>query len=131
MAKELRILMEGAGARIAVVGGAESERRAQDFLGMLQKEQPRLDSKMRALFGLVAERGPQNIRNREKVKALGGGLYEFKVHQVRIFWFYGPACYGKRTVILLDGVLKKRNRHKEADLKRAGRLKQETEGYMR
>ena len=97
---------------------------------MLLNKQPRLNSKIRALFAMVVEHGPQNIRNREKVKALEGGLYEFKAQQVRIFWFYGPTCYGKRTVILLDGVLKKRNRHKQADVKRAFRLKQETEGHM-
>ena len=72
-----------------------------------------------ALLKRVAAVGPQNIRNEQRVKRLENNLYEFKSHQVRIFWTYGTSIGTRRTVVLLDGVVKKQNKHKPQDMNRA------------
>ncbi|MEX1004964.1 MAG: type II toxin-antitoxin system RelE/ParE family toxin [Acidimicrobiia bacterium] len=92
---------------------------AADYLVALQQKTPREFDKLRALLDRAGEVGPQNIRNPEKVKTLGKGLFEFKSYQERLFWCYGSSQGQRRTVLLLDGVTKKRDKHRPSDLARA------------
>jgi phage-related protein len=55
--------------------------------------------------------------NREKFKKLEDDLFEFKSFQVRVFC---TVC-GKR-IILIHGVIKKKNRHDQEDIDKAKRL---------
>ncbi len=57
-----------------------------------------------ALLELIQLRGNQ-IRG-PKSKALGGGLFELREHQVRLFYVFRP----NRTVVVLDGMIKKQDR---------------------
>ena len=113
------VLMEGEGACIIVeVDDAESGP-VLTFLNELQTTKANEFNKILALLKRVAAVGPQNIRNEQRVKRLENNLYEFKSHQVRIFWTYGTSIGTRRTVVLLDGVVKKQNKHKPQDMNRA------------
>ena len=57
-------------------------------------------------------------------KALGAGLYELRGKQVRIFYVYGP---GRRTITLLNGIIKKQDRIPESALAQARRFKADLE----
>jgi hypothetical protein len=74
------------------------------------------------LIKLAEERGNQ-LREPHS-KALGGGLYELRGKQLRMFYVFGP---GGRTMTLLDGIIKKRDRIPESALMRARRLKADLE----
>ncbi len=95
-----------------------------EFLEELERKRPKAFAKIQALLDRVAKVGPQGIKNSERVKPLGDGLYEFKAHQVRIFWCYGPSSDEQRRVVLLCGIVKKKDRHSSKDMKRATELKQ-------
>ena len=125
------VLMEGPGARVVVEIDGEGNGPVVRFLADLGQKNRNDFNKTQALLQKAAEVGPENIRNQEKNKSLGDGLYAFKpTSQVRIFWMYGEGAGNQRTVVLLDGVVKKRNRHKPQDLKRARALaaRREQEG---
>ena len=117
------VLLDGPGAQI--VAFVEGGQRCQviGFLEKLERKRPKAFAKIQALLDRVANVGPQGIKNREKVKPLGDGLYELKAHQVRIFWCYGPSSDEQRRVVLLYGVIKKKNRHSSKARKRATKLK--------
>ena len=55
-----------------------------------------------ALLKLLQERG--NTLGMPPPKSLGGGLFELRGHQARIFYTFRPG----RRITLLDGMLKKR-----------------------
>ena len=72
-----------------------------DYLAGLAERQRR---KVDALLKRSAEHGPP--RNREQCAPLQGeSFFEFKAHQVRIFWRYAG-----RRIVLFHGFTKKSNR---------------------
>lgn len=116
------VLMMGPGARIVVEVDSAGNGPVASFLVELERKKRSDFTKIMALLRKAAEVGPQNIRNQEKVRTLGDGLLEFKSFQVRIFWMYGTSSGDQRTVVLLDGLVKKRDKHKAQDMKRARAL---------
>jgi Phage derived protein Gp49-like (DUF891) len=70
--------------------------------------------KVTALFAWFGDNGP--ITNRQKFKKIEESekISEFKSFQVRIFCFYDG-----REVLLEFGVIKKKDKHKRADIERA------------
>jgi hypothetical protein len=68
-----------------------------------------------ALLRQLRARGNQ-MREPQSKKVEGtDDLFELRGHQVRIFYMFRPG----RQIVLLDGVIKKRDRIDSADLKRA------------
>lgn len=122
-----RTLSEGPGARLVVLVDPSGNCQVAEFLEQLASDRPQDFAKIQALLNRIKEVGPQNIKNPERVKALGDGLFELKAYQVRLLWIYGEARGSQRRVILLDGLIKKRDRHRPADLQRARTLKTEYE----
>ena len=66
----------------------------------------------RALVKLLAEFG--NTLREPRSKALGGGLYELRGSQVRIFYMFRPG----RKVVVLDGIVKKQDKIPKDTLRR-------------
>lgn len=118
----VRTILAGDGARIVAALDVAGNCPADDFIVKLSKERPNDFRKIQALLRLASEIGPHRIGNEEKVKKVDGELFEFKSHQIRIFWCYGPGSGGTRTVVLLTGVIKKRDKHKKQDLVAARNL---------
>lgn len=79
-----------------------------------------------ALIKLAEERGNQ-LREPHS-KALGGGLYELRGKQVRLFYIFGP---GRRVITLLSGIIKKQDRIPESALEQARRLKADLEAMAK
>lgn len=65
-----------------------------------------------ALLQLLRERG--NTLRQPHSRALGRGLFELRGHEVRIFYMFRPG----RRVVLLDGMVKKRDEIPERVLQR-------------
>lgn len=64
-----------------------------------------------ALLNRSATNGPP--RNNEKCRRVAGeGFWEFKAHQQRIFWCYGP----RKQIVLLHGFTKKSNQTPRREL---------------
>jgi hypothetical protein len=82
------------------------------FLTLSQDDQ----DKVNALFRRFAETG--QMQNREKFKALGGGLFEFKSFQIRFLGDFRP---GKRFLVA-HGLQKKQDVIPPSDLKIALRV---------
>ncbi len=72
-----------------------------------------------ALIKLLEERG--NTLRRPHSASLGGGLFELRGDQVRIFYVFRPG----RRITLLNGVLKKRRRVSAEALRLARRYQKE------
>jgi phage-related protein len=89
-----------------------------EFLADLTKDERR---KFDVLFERLGDHG--RISNSEHFKKLEGtdGLWEFKRHQLRLFCFYGP----NRTVYLLYGLRKKKDKHSATDVRRAEQYKKD------
>lgn len=121
------VLVDGRSALILLAAGSDGRMLAADYLIALQQKTPREFNKLRALLDMAGEIGPQNIRNPEKVKPLGQGLFEFKSYQERLFWCYGKTQGPRRTVFLLDGITKKRDKHRPSDLARAREVMKDIE----
>jgi hypothetical protein len=66
--------------------------------------------KAAALFALLANAG--RIRNEEKFKNLGGGLWEFKSFQLRFLGDFRPG----RLFVVAHAVRKKADKHRPEDL---------------
>lgn len=75
--------------------------RVRDFIRALKDD--RAFKEARALIDLLAERG--NRLKPPRSKPLGGGLFELRGKQVRIFFTFRS---GQR-IVLLDGMVKKRD----------------------
>jgi len=118
-----RTIADGAGARIVVLQNADGTCEVVEFLELLANDRPKDFAKIQALIDRVKEIGPQNVKNTERVKPLGDGLFELKAHQIRVLWIYGATEGSKRKVVLLEGLIKKRDRHRPSDLERARKLK--------
>lgn len=79
-----------------------------------------------ALIKLAEERGNQ-LREPHS-KALGGGLYELRGKQVRLFYIFGP---GRWVITLLSGIIKKQDRIPESALEQARRFKADLEARVK
>ena len=73
-----------------------------------------------AVIELLAQQG-NTLRGHSKL--VKDGLYELKRYQVRIFFVFRPGY----RVVLLDGVVKKQDKLRPADVERALRLKRDLE----
>jgi hypothetical protein len=79
----------------------EHRTRVRDFIRALKDD--RAFKEARALIDLLAVRGNQLSPPRSK--PLGGGLFEMRGRQVRIFYTFRPG----RRIVLLDAMVKKRD----------------------
>jgi phage-related protein len=86
---------------------------ALDYIDSLQESDQK---KLHALLQRSSEKGPP--RTPEKFGKVEGNIYEFKSFQDRLFCFF----YGNKTVILIHGFRKKRNRIHRKEIDRATRL---------
>lgn len=68
---------------------------------------------------MLRERG--NELRRPHSAALGGGLFELRGRQVRLFYLFR----GQRTAVLLDGMIKKRDDVPDDVLKRLRRMQRD------
>jgi hypothetical protein len=75
--------------------------RVRDFIRALNDD--RAFKEARALIDLLADQG--NRLRPPRSKPLGDGLFEMRGQQVRIFYTFRPG----RRIVLLDGMVKKRN----------------------
>jgi hypothetical protein len=81
----------------------ETERGEKPALAFLQSLEGRNRSEALALVRLLQERG--NSLRRPHSRALGGGTFELRGKEVRVFYMFLP----NRVAVLLDGELKKRD----------------------
>ena len=98
---------------------ASGESPVRMFLGSIERRDL---ADALALIKLAEERGNQ-LREPHS-KALGGGLYELRGKQVRLFYVFGP---GRRVITLLSGIIKKQDRIPESALAQARRFKADLE----
>lgn len=84
---------------------------AGDFLDNLGKGDR---AKLTVLFTMLGDTG--HISNREKFKKVEDSekIFEFKSHQIRLFCFFDG-----KEVLLGEGLRKKQDKHKRADIERA------------
>jgi len=104
--------MAGEGAPRWTVEEYETESGNVPVLRFLEGLRGRDDKEALALLTVLRDRGHE-IRE-PRSKALGGGLYELRGHQVRIFYVFRPG----RRIVLLDGMIKKQDRIPAQVLKR-------------
>jgi hypothetical protein len=91
--------------------------RVRDFIASLADD--RAFDETAALIKLL--QGFGNLLGPPRSKPLGGGLFELRGKQVRIFYVFRPG----RRVVLLDGIIKKRNDIPGDVLKRLRQLQKE------
>ena len=84
---------------------------AWDFLNSLSDGDRK---KLMVLFTMLGDTG--HISNREKFKKVENSekIFEFKSFKIRIFCFYDG-----KEVLLGEGLIKKQDKHKPADVERA------------
>jgi phage-related protein len=83
---------------------------AEEYLkGLPDKEK----QKLFPLLKYTADSGP--VKNEQKFKSIGDGIFEFKGFQSRLFCFFDEG----RIIILTHGCIKKRDRLDPADIKKA------------
>ena len=87
---------------------------AGEFLDELPERSRR---KLDVIFEMMGDQG--RIQNKTKFKKVEDGVFEIKSHQVRIFCFFTD----DRRLVLLFGLIKKRNEHKRKDIVRAIRMR--------
>jgi hypothetical protein len=112
------------GPRFALHYACDAQGRypAEEFLASLLPHQARDHAGMLALFQRFADHGP--IHNPEQFKPLAKTdppLVEFKKGQARVFAFYN----GAGVLVLLDGVIKKKDKLDPIDIARAQRIRAE------
>jgi hypothetical protein len=88
---------------------------ARDFM---DAQNQRERAKLTALFERFSDHGPPH---KERFKKVEGNIHAFKSYQIRVFCAYAPGY----RVILLYGLIKKRDRYKSREIKKAKRLLQE------
>lgn len=71
--------------------------------------------RLRAVIVRLADSDDGQIRNREKFRLVQDGIYEFKDYQRRMFCF----LHSNQRVVLLCGVIKKKDKHRPSDIQRA------------
>lgn len=115
MAKKPRRAKESAPPtwRIEEVATQRGEKVVRKFITELGKED---QEESAALLKTLAEKG--NELGMPDSKALGGGLFELRGRQVRIFYCFRPGG----GIVLLDGMVKQRQDIPDDVLKRLRRL---------
>jgi hypothetical protein len=101
------------GWRIEMYRTATGEIPVQTFLANLT--QPHHDEAV-ALLALLREQG--NLLRRPQSGVIRTGIFELRGHQVRIAYVFRPG----RRIVLLDGVVKKRDRLPADFVTRVGRM---------
>ena len=110
--------MEQAGWTIDDYTTVSGESPVRTFLSGLQ-ERDKVEAF--ALIQLLSERG--NTLRLPHSRSLGEGLNELRGKQVRIFYIFRP----QRRIMLLDGMVKKRDDIPTAALKRLRQLQREVQ----
>lgn len=92
-----------------------------DFLNTAFDENPNEHAKLMARLAHAAEHGPP--RNKEQCRQLHGetGLYEFKTHKFRLFWFYDE----NRLIICSNGMAKSTAKEQKQAIATAARWKKD------
>ena len=109
MHDSLKLLLDGDKFKIygLIVNGACE---ADEFLqGLSDKEK----GKLIPLLQYTAQSG--TMKNEQKFKSVGDGIFEFKGFQSRLFCFFDEG----RVIILSHGCIKKRDKLDPADIKKA------------
>ncbi len=115
----MRVVRLGSGSWGEVLAIAAGTERVPvlDFLMSLDPSQQKAVGKMMGLLKeTVPSQGPPK-HNRERCNFLGDGLFEFKVDQLRIVWFYDH--HRKGVVVCTHGFAKKTKRIPAREIKRA------------
>ena len=107
-----RILFEGSGRKICeLIKNGKSTIRP--FLEELET------SERNSLLRLIEELGKRDMRNTEKFRHEGDGLFAIKSGQIRIYCFFDSG----NLMFLTNGVKKKQNRARREDVERACNLR--------
>ena len=88
-------------------------------LGFVSRQSGKVKAEAIALLKLLKERG--NLLGMPHSRSLGEGLFELRGSQVRIFYMFRPG----RSITLLDGMIKKRDRIPGKVLARLRRFQRE------
>jgi len=99
------------------VDSRRARRAVSDFISALGDD--RAFDEAAALIKLVRERG--NALREPRSKSLGDGLFELRGKQVRIFYVFRPG----RRIVLLDGMVKKRDDIPRDPIQRFRQLRKE------
>lgn len=111
----LKLLLNGDKFRIygLMVNGACE---AEEYLeGLSAKEK----GKLIPLLQYTARTGP--VKNEQKFKSIGDGIFEFKGFQARLFCFFDEG----RIIILTHGCIKKRDTLNPVEVRKARSLREE------
>lgn len=111
----VKLLLNGEKFRIfglLINGVCEAEEYVK---GLSEKER----SKLMPLLQYTARAG--TIKNEQKFKSIGDGLFEFKGFQSRMFCFFDEG----RIIILTHGCIKKRDKLDPAEVKKARSRREE------
>ena len=116
-------LGSGAWGDVRVIASKREEVPVLDFLQSLDRSQGKAVRKMMALLmEKVPAQGPPK-HNRERCRHLDNGIYEFKVNQVRVFWFYDHE--DGAAVVCSHGFSKKTQKTPPREIKRAKDLRRQ------
>ncbi len=91
----------------------EGKSEIKDFLQSLKNERRELHKKLVKLLEIIAFQGPP--KNEEKFRLEEDGIYVIKSFQARIFCFFDAG----KMIMLTHGVIKKGDRARPEDLKKA------------
>lgn len=89
----------------------------QQFLEEAEAKNQDEADRMLALLDWAARSGPP--RNKEKCRAVGNGIYEFKAKSLRICWFYDEG----RIIICSHGFYKPTKKVQDREMGQAGKLR--------
>jgi len=97
---------------------------AREFLERMENQggkRARQVQRLKATMELRANLPPGKFMSAERFKPVEGinGIFEFKAHQLRVYCFYAPG----RRIVLQFGVIKKKDKHRPADLNEAEALR--------
>lgn len=76
-------------------------------------------SERNSLIRLIEELGERDMRNAEKFRHEGNGIFAIKSGQIRIYCFFDAG----NLMILTNGIKKKQNRARRADVEKADALR--------
>jgi phage-related protein len=120
LSTERRIARRGRLFTIAYAHDREGNCPGEQFFNQLSMADK---AKLMKLFEILGDLGKYS--NGEKFGDLGGGLYEFKSHQIRMPFAYSP--HEKGLVLITHGFFKKRDKAPPAEIERARRILAEDE----
>ena len=117
-----RLIYEGARHQVIALGLQDGSCPAGEFLDDLDESDT---AKIAAIVQYLGDRG--HLSNPEKFKKIeGSSVFEIKSFQIRIFCFFAS----DRRLVLLYGLRKKKNKHKNADIRRAERYREWYESQL-